>query len=572
MRIPLTVDASEGISNNDRTVRIFSLSQSRLLETLNFQTRMNHASISPDGNLLLAVGDEIPPHNDVRAFFRKRFDVLSVADENQSPYPKYEWREFAEPKLETASEEDPCFCTAFSSSGHVCAVASQSGIITFFDTSRIRDDMDSGEATVAVLKSSKPSLRHVWSGAIRSMCFSPAPWDLFAWAEDQGHVCVVDLRNSLRSRQTISLDVDSPSVEKIEVHEHDGTSEQRQLEIERRFVERHREALEAQDHLAAVSHTADYLELAAERRRLDREAGTSRDIIHSLSDGERQMIDSIGLRRSQGNYAGPSGTPSTAPMSVNYVPNGRVDSSAWTGLTSATSPPHQQSRSTGTASIHDFMRHRNWERSRANDRSYQPRRRSSVVISNSNSNSISNSLSNTATSSPHPSSSLAPIGTSTTTISASPSRLPSSNSELPAPPVFDASDPWQTISDAMGSNNMPPDIIARLRSLQSRNHERRNQATTAPQQTLDRRMQAIQGARERSRADHTDAVEAIANRTRETNARVSRQTRASRADVVYDEVDREVLSRRLDDPRRRPRYDEGPVTMGIGWSLDGRNL
>lgn len=551
-------------SNNDRTVRIYSLSQSLLLETLDFPTRMNHASISPDGKLLLAVGDEVPPRNETRAFFCKRVDMPSIVVEPRVSYPRYEWHESAEPKLLTACEKDPCFCTAFSPSGHICAVASQSGVVTFFDTSRIRDDMDSGEAVIAVLKSSRPSLRLIWSGAIRSMCFSPAPWDLFAWAEDQGRVCVIDLRNAFNSRQTIEIDIESPNLERIDVHDHDSTSEQRQLEIERRFVERHREALEAQDHLAAVSHTADYLELAAVRRRMDREAENSRDDLHSFSDGERQMIDSIGLRRSHGSHSGVPDTPSAAPLSVNYTPSRPADFPTWTGLPSPAPPSNLQGRSTGAASIHDFMRHRNWERSRATDRSYQPRRRSSVVISSSNSN--------TGTSSPQPSSSLAPIGTGTPTLSASPSRLPLGSSEMPVPHVFDASDPWQTISDAMGSGNMPPEIIARLRGLQSRNHERRSQVTGVPQATLDRRMQAIQGVQERSRAEHADAVEAITNRARETNARVSRQIRTSRNDVVYDEIDREVLSRRLDDPRRRPRSDEGVVTMGIGWSVDGRDL
>lgn len=98
------------------------------------------------------------------------------------------------------------------------------------------------------------------------------------------------------------------------------------------------------------------------------------------------------------------------------------------------------------------------------------------------------------------------------------------------------------------------------------------QATAAPQATIDRRMQGLQGTRERSRAEHVDAMEVITNRARETNARASRQMRASRADVVYDEIDQDVVSRRLNEPRRRTRIEDGVVTMGIGWSVDGRNL
>lgn len=549
---------AEAARNNDRTVRIFSLSQSRLLETLDFPTQMNHASISPDGKLLLAVGDEAPG-DEIRAFFCRRIDLPSAPIDGQLSYPRYEWHEIAEPKLDHAgTDEDACFCTAFSSSGHMCAVASQSGVITVFDTAQIRDEMEIGEAVIAVLKSSRPSLRLIYSGAVRSMCFSPAPWDLLAWAEDQGRVCVVDLRNIFQSRQTIELEMDSADLDRADVEDHDATSEQRQLEIEHRFVEHHREALEAQDHLAAVSHTADYLELAAERRRIERETAASRDNLYSLSPSERQMIDSIGLRRIPGDQPEPSTGSLAAPTSVNSTLNSHTDS-----LPSPTPSTNLQNRS--TASIHDYMRQRNLERSRASDRSYQPRRRSSVVISNANSD--------TNTSLPHHSlSGLAPIGTAAPTLSASPSRLPINNPDMTVSHLFDTSDPWQTITDAMGSTNIPPDTMARLRGLQPRSLERRMQATAAPYAPIDRGMQSLQGARERSRAEHVDAMDVITHRARETNARASRQMRASRADVVYDEIDREVVSRRLDEPRRRTRIEEGVVTMGIGWSVDGRNL
>ena len=54
---------------------------------------------------------------------------------------------------------------------------------------------------------------------------------------------MVDLRNAFRSQQTIDLRTDSPGLTRVEVGEYDTTSEQRQLEIERRFVERHREVI-----------------------------------------------------------------------------------------------------------------------------------------------------------------------------------------------------------------------------------------------------------------------------------------------------------------------------------------
>ena len=352
---------------------------------------------------------------------------------------------------------------------------------------------------------------------------------------------MVDLRNAFRSRQTIDLNTESPGLTRLEVEEYDTTSEQRQLEIERRFVERHREALEAQEQLAAVIRTANNVELAAERRRIERD-----DAIAQASR-ERQLIDSIGLRRLQGNNSSSSGNIPTAPISVNYNQSsiGRLESREWSGLSS----PSLNSQHRSTASIHDFMRQR--ERSRLNDHSYQPRRRSSVVMSNSNSDA----------SLPNPSS-LAP-GTATPTLSASPSRLSTSTSDTIAtnnPPT--STDPWQTITDAMSTANVPPDT---LRSLQSRTLERRvqAQATAVQQANLDR-------PREQMMVEHADSLEARGNRAGD-NAGSLRQMRAAhgRANVVYDEIDRELLLRRY---QRSPRREEGLVTMGIGWSDDGRNL
>ena len=356
-------------------------------------------------------------------------------------------------------------------------------------------------------------------------------------SEDQGHVCVVDLRNAFQSRQTIELHTDSPGLIRVEVEDYDTTSEQRQLEIERRFVERHREALEAQDQLAAVIRTANNVELAAERGRIERDTATAQ------ASRERQLIDSIGLRRLQGSHSVSTENFATAPISVNYTSSstGRTETREWSGF----SAPSSNLQNRSAASIHDSMRQR--EGSRLNDRSYQPRRRSSVVISNSNSNSQS--------SPPHPSS-LAP-GTATPTISASPSRLSASTNDVVA---SNTTDPWQTITDAMSTANIPPDA---LRSLQSRNLERRVQATAVQQASLDR-------IREQIMAEHADALEAWGNSARE-NARLLRQTRAAhaRADVVYDEVDRGLQSRRN---QGSPRREEGLITMGIGWSEDGRDL
>ena len=487
---------------------------------------MNHASISPDGKLLLAVGDR---HT---AFFCKRVRLPSALSDDISSYARYEWHEIARLRLSFAELEDSCFSTAFSPSGHICAVASQNGIITIFNTALIHNDIDSDDAVIEVLKSSRPSLFPLHTGAVRSMSFSPGPWDLLAWAEDQGRVCVVDLRNAFQSRQTIDLHIDLPGLTRVEIEDYDTTSEQRQLEIERRFVERHREALEAQDQLAAVIRTTNNVELAAERRRLERGGTTAQ------ASREQQLIDFIGLRRLQEDHAMSSGNPRSANISLNPSSTRRTESREWNGSSNL------QNRS--TASIYDFIRQR--EGARLNDR---PRRRSSIVMPNPNSTSD--------ISSPRPSS-LA-LGTVSPNLSASPSRLPTSANDIHTGNTpSNRTDPWQTISDGMSTANIPPNT---LRSVQSRNLERRMQAAALQQASLDR-------VRDQIMAEHVDALAARGNRARD-NARSLRQIRAVHdgADVVYDGADRELLLRRY---QRNPGLEEGLITMGIGWSKDGRNL
>ena len=263
---------------------------------------MNHASISPNGKVLIAVGDEPV------AYFCQRISLTNLAAGGETTYARYEWQIIAEPRLSLMPTDDCLFTTAFSPSGQLCATASEKGVIMIFDTKLIRDNMDADDAVLAVMKSSRPVCERDKCGAVRSMSFSPDPWDLLVWAEDQGRICVIDLRSAFRSRQVVNIEADSPELSIINILDHDdsqGTMEQRQLEIEARFMQRHREALEAQDQLAAVSHAADYLNLAAQRRRVERETLGSRSTglrelreeLHGLTEIERQAVEMIRASR-----------------------------------------------------------------------------------------------------------------------------------------------------------------------------------------------------------------------------------------------------------------------------------
>ena len=417
---------------------------------------MNHANISPDGQLLVAVGDE------ARVYFYCRKESDSPAIQDESLFVKCDWESLADVWLTATIKEDPCFTTEFSESGRICAVGSQYGIITIFDTSRIRKDMEDYDAVITVINSSRPCISRSWHllpGAVRSMKFGPTPWDLFVWAEDRGRVCVADVRDGFKTRQVLEIDVAAEDVTHAELTDLEESShlEQNETDTDATFLRRYRDALNAQDNLAAVSHAADYMEEAAERRRRRQRGASGLDSNpHELTDTGREILESLRVEQ----------PADTQPRDTGAEPSDR-DSPERPFSIHYRNPSTSAGLVTQVNSLHQYLQERSERLSSSSSRAYPPRRRQSVVMSNSNSNN--------SRLSPHPSS-LAPAGTSNT-FTASPQPMPSTTTEdsdsqtlpsaergatesspspLPMPPPL--SDPWQTISAAMAST--PPDQSA----------------------------------------------------------------------------------------------------------------
>ncbi|KAL9609199.1 MAG: hypothetical protein Q9167_006015 [Letrouitia subvulpina] len=536
---------------------------------------MNHASISPDSQLLVAVGDA-----PTVSFCRRLPDSQSTS-EPESVFATCEWQLIAEVGLTATCSEDACFATAFSPSGHICAVASQAGIITIFETSMIHQDMNADDAVIDVLKSTRPSSDRDSSGAIRSMSFGPSPWDLLAWAEGRGRICVVDLRDSCRSRQTVELDLDSPSLTRVNLSDMENdqsASEQRQLEIEARFLQRHREALHAQENLAAISHVTDYMELAAARRRIEREMNngrlpSEREEFNDLTEHERLTLESIRNNRLQEAGQTRSSSTQQSPFNINYLqalnsnPNqSRLYAQIEDSSLNNASMGSQTSR---LDSMRDLMRRgtqaAQLERARAAERSaHQPRRRSSVVISSSNSNNNSSGPGQ----SPSRPSNLAPTGSSAPTLSASPSRLGAIAAEnlttetSNIPTLYEAGEAWRTISDVMG--HAPNDLESEIESgipRSDRDRERDVAATGAMLRRMQQQQQ--QNARlERVRSNNTPRLRQLHERT---------LGRMSAGENALDETELDML-RRLTHRDMRESGEDGVKTMGLGWDNDGRNL
>jgi len=311
------------LTNNDKTVRIYSLLQGVEDYVLDFPFAMNHATVSPDGKVLVAVGDvnkaffytremregppQIPkPHN--------RLNMLSVkwnaAGEatlhipNPTPYTGY-------------------FTTAWSPSGHLLAVGSEAGFVTVFDMQHFAElePEDIETAIIACVASSRPNVPiHMHPGAVRSMLFSPEPWDLLIWAEDQGRVCIGDLRSGLRVKQVINLDPKGDDFTKLPVgdyvEENAASPSGRALELEEEFLRRH-----------AASHGTHHIDEQL-RQRMRRHHRTSlrlphefpdehtfQDDPHGLTAHEQQILESLRTSR-QREEARAQGS---VPRSVNYT-------------------------------------------------------------------------------------------------------------------------------------------------------------------------------------------------------------------------------------------------------------
>ncbi|KAF2148685.1 hypothetical protein K461DRAFT_297193 [Myriangium duriaei CBS 260.36] len=301
------------LTNNDSTVRVYSLTHGYETSNLVLPDPMNHATISPDGKFLAAVGDvntvyffsremskdppQIPkPHN--------RLDTSSADWIKAGQYSLY---------IPGPGTQKGYFTTAWSPRGHLLAVGSEAGYITVFDMETFRHATTDPEATrLVTIPSSRPDLAaHVYPGAIRSMCFSPDPWDLLIWAEDQGRICIGDLRTGLQSKQIVELDPKDKALNRCELDDLESDEDlrdtQRLLELEDEYAQRRLQGDDDDDNLEEV--------ISQERRRRLRSLLTLENDPNGLTADEQRILESLRTTR-QREEARSSGA---TPTSINYT-------------------------------------------------------------------------------------------------------------------------------------------------------------------------------------------------------------------------------------------------------------
>ncbi|KAI8075867.1 WD40-repeat-containing domain protein [Gilbertella persicaria] len=162
------------VSNNDASIRIYSVPDLEIIDTLDYRTAVNHTSVSPDGRKMIAVGDD------------NRVQLFNVT--NTGHY---------ELVTTMAVSRDANFSVAWNKTSDKFAVSSQDGSVHVWDI-RNRNPL-------AKFSGLHPSIT---KGAARCVKFSQTgAVDLLAFTEHVSHVHVIDAR-TFDGQQTVRVGSD----------------------------------------------------------------------------------------------------------------------------------------------------------------------------------------------------------------------------------------------------------------------------------------------------------------------------------------------------------------------------
>ena len=353
------------VSNNDKTISIVNLEdpESEVLEKLAYPDCVNRAVISPDGELLVAILD------DPFLYVHERKPVPKGSGRNQQI--KYEWAPACRIQLESQKQSDQSnlrgsFAASFSNSGKYLAIGTQYGVISIFDTETL---LQEESKPLVVFTTSRPMQS---SGAVRSMEFSPGPFDLLAWTEASGRAGVADVRDLFISRQLLMVDCRLDGMERISVSERSADPV-----IDPRLRSFRSFRADSPD-----SSTPDYLGLDFERRQLRNLTQEILDRHHSpLTPEEMDILQAHRIARRYRDAEAEGSDPTTwspwasepRPTAATDSPaNGEGSSSSERQISTTGFPPSLRDLGTpvraSSASFQSFISERNQDRNRDRDR------------------------------------------------------------------------------------------------------------------------------------------------------------------------------------------------------------
>jgi WD40 repeat protein len=501
------------LTNNDKTVRIYSLTQNLELTVLDLPFAMNHATISPDSQLLVAVGDTPTAYFFERTRSDKPSSVKTSDGRTQLNPPEWQLLEHIALHRPTCGPgADGYFSTAWSPQGRLCAVGSECGYITVFDMELMREVEYGEDAVVKLISSTRPD-NATGAGAVRTMHFSPSPWDLLIWSEDQGRVCVADLRSELKTKQVLVLDPNEQGIERAEIADFDFSvnPEMHELRREADFIRSYRRALDSDGTAAAVDTATEYFEADSERQRLHQQLGVveSDNDPQGLTAHERQVIETLRTTR-QREEAQERGV---TPRSINYN-------------------TIRHAERTNRESI-DFIasfvaEHSRWGRS--SQEHTAPRRQASVVVA------IDPGTINI----PHTHANITDAVTTR-----SPNMIPAHARRATNELITSTDDAWRTIEEALTIQARTADLASRNATSNPANANTTSTSTGPELRSELRRLRQLTQMRERLR-----------------NARASQPT----TETYEFSLGLRRGSRSLHDP------SQGVRTAGLAMSQDGKTL
>lgn len=111
------------LTNNDKSIKMYALNARRVIWQGENEEPPNHASVSPDGTLMLVVGDKEV------GYVYQREPVYPPASDDKLAFP--DWTLLREVPLHRPSQGEEgkaaYFITAWSDTGRLCATASEFG-------------------------------------------------------------------------------------------------------------------------------------------------------------------------------------------------------------------------------------------------------------------------------------------------------------------------------------------------------------------------------------------------------------------------------------------------------------
>ncbi|KAJ5765039.1 hypothetical protein N7520_004598 [Penicillium odoratum] len=572
------------LSNNDHTVTVYSLTRSKVLKILQHSTCMNYTTISPDQTILAAVGDENRVY-----FYRILRDWGSTATtEAGGKLAGWEWEmlQCIEIEIGTRPDDACCFTIAFSPSSHLCAIGSQSGVITVIDVEVIRQTSGSTQSDEnPILYQFMASRPCAEGGAVRCMTFSPEPWDLLVWLEGHGRAGIADVRQLFLRRQLLNLSLDDPQLQGAHLEPLGEESDDQSMD---------------EDDLIVLPPPPSRLRLygddsTTERETADADRSSLREnLIQDLTERERLIMEFLntarwtsrleeGLTERPERPARASLHPHHASRTRNY---GSTDGTA--RITHPTSPPHPYESS-------DIARDNDPElflspppppppprmgHSRRTDthteRSYHARRQSSIVLSQEGRSS------ETENSNPDPQPSL------TLSWTTSPSELLSAESDITsrgADPdlVNHENDSGPRTPDTLGLSptldfGISSEALARLRSQRSSSTPRRtDRPQTATERRYDTSRRSNYEIRANLAAERLRRQRPLPNEVQNRSS-FEREQRNRQHFLGFEQTHSPRWIRNIinDLPDRSLPQGSGAgepdATAGLGWGADGRTL